>query len=228
MAARSIDRDDDDDVAVPVRPKVLKKLDQALSRVDRPGSFCVSGSLPAVLPGLEIENLGPVGLPLTATQAKELIKHCEQAPYGKGTQTVVDKNVKRVWRLTPNRFSLKNPEWDRLIASMVSKVQDELGLEKQTLESHLYDLLLYEPGGFFLPHRDGEKLDRMVATLVVVLPSSFEGGELIVRHDGQERSINFRSDREAPFTSISRRSTRIASTRCARSRKGIASVWSTT
>ncbi len=72
-------------------------------------------------------------------------------------------------------------------------------MEKQTLESHLYDLLLYEPGGFFLPHRDGEKLDRMVATLVVVLPSSFEGGELIVRHDGQERSINFRSDRESAF-----------------------------
>ena len=59
------------------------------------------------------------------------------------------------------------------------------------MQSHLYDLLLYEPGSFFLPHRDGEKLDRMVATLVIVLPSSFEGGELVVRHEGQERIIDF-------------------------------------
>src|SRR5665213_93323 len=54
-----------------------------------------------------------------------------------------------------------------------------------------YDLLLYEAGGFFLPHRDGEKLDRMVATLVVVLPSKFEGGELVVRHEGQEQTVDF-------------------------------------
>src|SRR5205814_7640360 len=44
---------------------------------------------------------------------------------------------------------------------------------------------------FFLPHRDGEKLDRMVATLVLVLPSLHEGGELVVRHDGQEQVIDF-------------------------------------
>jgi hypothetical protein len=54
-------------------------------------------------------------------------------------------------------------------------------LEKQSLEAHLYKLLLYEPGSFFLAHRDGEKLDRMVATLVIALPSAYEGGELVVR-----------------------------------------------
>ena len=93
--------------------------------------------------------------------------------------------------MEPDHFALKNPDWDRVIKEIVAKVQEELGLESQKLESHLYDLLLYEPGSFFLPHRDGEKLDRMVATLVVVLPSSFEGGELIVRHEGQEQTIDF-------------------------------------
>ena len=94
------------------------------------------------------------------------MKHCHQAPYGKGEKTLVDTNVRRVWRMEPDRFSLTNPEWKRFIAETVGKVQEELGLEKQKLTSHLYDLLLYEPGSFFLPHRDGEKLDRMVATLV--------------------------------------------------------------
>ena len=40
----------------------------------------------------------------------------------------------------------------------------------------------------------------MVATLVIVLPSSHEGGELIVRHEGQERDDRLRRRREAdPF-----------------------------
>jgi hypothetical protein len=170
---------------------VLERLGEALSEIDRPGSFCVSGRVPALLPGLEVDGLGPIGLPLTVKQAKELKTQCVQAPYGKGEKTVVDTSVRRVWRMEPDRFSLTNPEWNKFITETVGKVQEELGLEKQKLESHLYDLLLYEPGSFFLPHRDGEKLDRMVATLVIVLPSSHEGGELVVRHEGQERTIDF-------------------------------------
>jgi hypothetical protein len=162
-----------------------------LSQIDRPGTFCVSGSAPAVLPGLEVQGVGPVGLPLTAKAAKELIKHCDRAPYGQGEKTLVDTKVRRVWRVGPDRFALTNPDWKRFVDETVRKVQEELGLESQKLEGHLYELLLYEPGSFFLPHRDGEKLHRMVATLVIVLPSSYEGGELVVRHEGQERTIDF-------------------------------------
>jgi hypothetical protein len=162
-----------------------------LERIDRPGSFCFSGSAPAVLPGLEVEGVGPVGLPLTAKQAKELKEHCEQAPYGKGEETVVDTSVRKVWHLKPDHFTLTNPDWKLFLRQTLERVQEVLGLEEQKLEAHLYDLLLYEPGGFFLPHRDGEKLKRMVATLVVVLPSAHEGGELVVRHEGQERTIDF-------------------------------------
>jgi hypothetical protein len=174
----------------PVPSAILEKLDRALSQVDRPGTFCVSGKVPAVLPGLEVEGLGPVALPLTTRTAKDLIKHCHQAPYGQGEKTLVDPSVRRVWRLQPDHFQLENPDWDRVIRDIVARVQEELGLEGQKLESHLYDLLLYEKGSFFLPHRDGEKRDRMVATLVVVLPSAHEGGELIVRHDSEERTLD--------------------------------------
>jgi hypothetical protein len=173
-----------------VSSAVLRELSKVLRQIDRPGSFCVSGSVPAVLPGLEVEGLGPVGLPLTSGQANELKKLCEQAPYGKGEETVVDTSVRRVWLLKPDRFALKGPDWGPFLQQTVRKVQQELGLERQKLESHLYDLLLYEPGSFFLPHRDGEKLDRMVATLVLTLPSSFQGGEPVVRHEGQEQTID--------------------------------------
>ena len=50
------------------------------------------------------------------------------------------------------------------------------------MEARLYKLLVYEKGGFFLPHRDSEKDDGMVASLIVVLANPFEGGALVVRH----------------------------------------------
>ena len=177
---------------------VFQKLDHALRAIDRPGSFCVDGSARAVLPGLEVAELGSIGLPLSDTQANELKKQCEQAPYGKGEKTLIDTNVRRVWRMTSDRFTLTNPDWDTFLQKVVKKVQKELGLERQKLESHLYEMLLYEPDSFFLPHRDGEKLDRMVATLVIVLPSSFQGGELVIRHEGEERIINFGGG-DSPF-----------------------------
>ena len=173
--------------------KIKQKLIQALSSIDRPGSFCTSGSLEPVLPGLEVTDLGPIGLPLVAQQAKALQNHCEQAPYGKGERTLFDTGVRRVWRLPPDRFRLTNPAWNAFVEEIVGAVQEDLGLEKQRLHSHLHELLLYEKGCFFLPHRDGEKLDRMVATLVISLPSSYRGGELVVRHEGQEETLDFKA-----------------------------------
>ena len=173
---------------------VSEKLFAALAKIDRPGAFCTSGNVAVVLPGLEVDKLGPIGLPLMVKQAEELKRHCEQAPYGKGEETLVDSKVRRVWRLTPEHFSLTNPAWKTVLNDTVAIARSELGLDPQKLEAHLYELLLYEKGSFFLPHRDGEKLDRMVATLIIILPSLYEGGELVVRHEGQEQTIDLAGD----------------------------------
>lgn len=171
--------------------QIRKQLLETLKKIDRPGTFCTSGHLPPALPGLEVAGVGAVALPLEKRSAASLKKRARQAPYGKGTQTLVDTNVRRVWEIDAEQVSLANPEWPHLLERAVQTVQSELGLEKQKLEAHLYKLLLYEPGSFFLAHRDGEKLDRMVATLVIALPSAHEGGELIVRHEGREVTVDF-------------------------------------
>jgi 2OG-Fe(II) oxygenase superfamily len=96
-----------------------------------------------------------------------------------------------VWELDPDRFKLANAKWNELVASIADEVRTALGLEANKLTAHLYKLLVYEKGSFFLAHRDGEKLDGMVATLVIALPSSHAGGELIVTHEGRRHEINF-------------------------------------
>ncbi len=173
---------------------VRQQLLQALEHIDRPGTFCTAGRAPAVVPGLEIAGVGAIALPLGKRQAAAIRKQAHQAPYGKGTRTLVDTDVRRVWEIDADKVAFANPEWTAAVAETVDAARTGLGLEGHKLEPHLYKALLYEPGSFFLSHRDGEKLDRMVATLVVALPSEHEGGELVVRHDGREETVDFGPD----------------------------------
>jgi hypothetical protein len=52
-----------------------------------------------------------------------------------------------------------------------------------------YKLLVYDPGSFFVNHRDTEKVAGMFATLIVVLPSIYTGGALLVRHRDREARL---------------------------------------
>jgi len=180
---------------------VSKQLHRALTKIDRPGSFCSRGSVSPTLPGLTITDIGTIALPLSVAQAKQIKKVCEQAPYGKGEKTVIDTKVRKVWQLMPDRFELTNPAWQDFLQQTLTTVQNELGLQDEKLECSLYNLLLYEKGSFFLPHRDGEKAERMVATLVIVLPSQYQGGELVIRHDGKEETIDFTTVENGHFLS---------------------------
>jgi hypothetical protein len=54
----------------------------------------------------------------------------------------------------------------------------------------LYKLLIYDTGSFFIEHRDREKADGMFATLVLVLPSIYSGGELLIGHGEREVCVN--------------------------------------
>ena len=168
---------------------IPERLLEILRKVDRPGSICISRDLPVTMPGLEVDGLGAIRLPLGESQARELIGRCSQAPYGKGTQTLVDTNVRRVWELDPARFKLSNPKWDELVSTITDETRVALGLEESKLAARLYKLLVYEKGSFFQSHRDGEKLDGMVATLVIGLPSPHKGGNLVVTHEGKQHEV---------------------------------------
>ncbi len=67
----------------------------------------------------------------------------------------------------------------------------QLGLPTEQVEARLYQLLVYEKGGFFLSHRDSEKYDGMVASMIVVLANPFEGGALVVRHGAAKQTLPF-------------------------------------
>ncbi len=175
----------------------MQELLTALQTIENPGSFCASGNINPCFLGLEVEKLGPIGLPLIKSQAEAIIGQCKQAPFGRGEQTVVDTAVRRVWELEPAQFSIGNPQWEKSIEDAIQQIKSELGLSDSAVVHEIYKLLLYQAGDFFIPHRDTEKMDNMFATLVVVLPSKHQGGELIINHDGQTRKFDFGGETSA-------------------------------
>src|SRR5947209_7625501 len=92
-------------------------LSEAVGQATRSCKFCVSGCLPVVDPGIEVDGLGAIKLPLKRTKAKDLVAQCRVAPYGKGTQTLIDKTVRNTYELEPAKFHLSQ-EWNSAIAGV--------------------------------------------------------------------------------------------------------------
>ncbi|EFI26739.1 2OG-Fe(II) oxygenase [Coprinopsis cinerea okayama7 len=158
---------------------------------DFEGSFYYAKTHPgAPNPCLHVQGIGSVGLPLSEVEAKRLISQAAQAPFGKGDQTVVDTSVRNTWEIEPELVSFENPEWTGWLESTVLKtVWNSLGVAPYTSKPRceLYKLLVYERGSHT------QKAGGMFATVIVVLPSAFEGGQIRVSHSGSSHTIDIAS-----------------------------------
>jgi hypothetical protein len=174
-----------------------------LGTVRRPGDFWVTGTTLLSLPSLEVEGVGPVALPLLPVQAEQLISCAEAAPFGRGEATIFDQSVRRSWQIGPDRVRIGGRHWAETLAATVARAAEGLGVS-DPVDAKFYKLLIYDEGSFFVGHRDTEKLPGMFATLLVVLPSRFEGGALIVRHQGRQVQLDLHSQdpAEAAFAAF--------------------------
>lgn len=170
-----------------------KRLLAILKTIKGSGSFVASGVSPLVHPGLYVEGVGEIGLPITAGQSRDIISQAKRAPFGKGSQTITDTSVRNVWEIDAQQLSFGNEEWEKFFRKIIEKVKQALGIEESSVTASLYKLLVYETGSFFLPHQDSEKEQGMFGTLVIGLPAKHAGGELIIRFDGREETIDFSS-----------------------------------
>jgi predicted 2-oxoglutarate/Fe(II)-dependent dioxygenase YbiX len=128
---------------------------------------------------LNVEGFGRVKLPVTPAKARKLIGLGQPARFGRGEETLTDPDVRDTWEIPRH---LVNAEWnDATLKDILATVKEELGLPNAAgLTADLHSLLVYEQNQHFLAHQDSEKDDSMIGTLVVTLPSSYTGGELMV------------------------------------------------
>src|SRR5689334_20239292 len=148
-------------------------------RGDAEAAFSAELTLRAENLSLAVEGFGPVRFPVTPAKARKLASLGQPAQFGRGEQTLADPDVRDTWEIPRH---LVRAEWNAVaLQDILATVKHELGLPTAAqLTTDLHSLLVYEPNQFFLAHQDSEKDDSMIGTLVVILPSRYTGGELMV------------------------------------------------
>jgi hypothetical protein len=157
----------------------------SLRSVERPGDFCVGGIRQIFMPTIDVHGVGRIAFPILPVQAERLVAIAKAAPYGRGEETVVDREVRRTLQVDSAKVRIGGRHWDETLAELVADIALGLGVG-EAVAADFYKLLVYDTGSFFVDHRDTEKVPGMFATLVLVLPSAHSGGELVVKHLDRE------------------------------------------
>lgn len=178
---------------MPSQP-IADRLKTHLSRV---GADIVHAASTRVPPdGLNILiDRAPLSFPIGEDDIAALISIAEPAHFGSGEDTVFDPTVRDTWVIDPAHVHLGDPtgaagtdNWTGALNESLGCLSAALGIPADaTVRAELHSMLVYGEGQFFLPHQDSEKDDSMLATLVVGLPTTHTGGELVVDDHGADR-----------------------------------------
>ncbi|MEU1956404.1 2OG-Fe(II) oxygenase [Nocardia rhamnosiphila] len=167
--------------------KTLRVIGELMGSASSAGSFAARRTGSAENLRIEVDGVGPIRLPVTPAQARELCGVGRPARYGLREQTLLDANVRDTWEVPRDRVTIDERQWRETLLPMLDILRAELGLAPDCeLSAELHSMLVYEPGQFFQRHQDSEKADGMIGTLVVTLPSTFTGGELVIEQQGTE------------------------------------------
>ncbi|KAJ7654122.1 hypothetical protein DFH06DRAFT_1203672 [Mycena polygramma] len=136
----------------------------------------------AANPCLEIEDVGPIGLPLSSGIAASIMS---------------DIASDRL-EIPAEKVHFQNPHWDAWIQKEAGLACSELAGKSVQPVYRLKSLVLERPGS----ESNSPKLpSEAVGSLVIFLPSLFSGGQLECRHGLQSKTIDFAPQSQL-FTSV--------------------------
>jgi predicted 2-oxoglutarate/Fe(II)-dependent dioxygenase YbiX len=143
--------------------------------------FCVRGKLSLYNRSQVVFKSSTIG----KLNVPELVAAAAPSPFGRGTETVTDLNVRDSLEISA----------DKLNPSALSAISNHVeayfrGLCPNT-PTHLkpYKLVIYQQGGHFDQHRDTVRGDGHIGTVVVILNSEYTGGELEITHGGKTEVV---------------------------------------
>ena len=92
-----------------------------------------------------------------------MIAVSKQAPFGKGSDTIVDTTVRDTFEIDASRVQLRHPKWAEQERKIVNDVAKQLGfsLGVDKVSAELYKLLVYSPGAKFKAHTEYAPLSSL-------------------------------------------------------------------
>lgn len=171
---------------------MLKDIAGVLQQIAAPGSFATRRTAGADDLHVEVKGVGPIRFPISAAMGRRLCAAARPARYGLRDQTLLDRDVRDCGEIPKSRIRIDQRRWKRTLGPRLAQIGRDLGVSSGSqLKAELYNMLVYEPGQFFVSHQDTEKTDDMIATLVVTLPSAFKGGAMVIEH--HDEKITYRA-----------------------------------
>lgn len=108
---------------------------------------------------ISVRGVGDIKLPLKKAQAVKIITQARQAPFGKGSDTIVDTSVRKTWELDPEQFTIGGDEWSDYLKELCELVAQKMGI-KTPVHAELYKMLLYEKDAMFKAHTEYVDISR--------------------------------------------------------------------
>ncbi len=171
------------------------RLSALLAQIGPPAAFATRSAVSPEDLRLEVKGVGPIRLPVTRARALKLCRVARPARYGLQNRTLLDHTVRDTWEIPKSRVKIDQRRWKQTLLPQLQQIRRDLGLaEDCRLRADLHNLLVYEPGQFFVAHQDTEKTADMIGSLIVVLPSDHRGGAIVVEH--HDEKVTFRGSRE--------------------------------
>ncbi|MBI4521507.1 MAG: 2OG-Fe(II) oxygenase [Gemmatimonadetes bacterium] len=170
----------------------LQDVSERLARITAPGTFATRRNSPADDLRLDVKGVGRISWPISTSTARRLCASARPARYGLKNQTRFDPRVRDTCEIPKTRLRIDERRWRNTLRPMLDRIRRDLGLpDGASLKAELHNMLVYGPGQFFVTHQDSEKSDDMIGTLVVILPSAFTGGAMVIEH--HDERVTFRA-----------------------------------
>lgn len=116
-----------------------RDLAKSLDAIETFGYFaCLKHDYNPVNPGLEVNGSGLIPLPLVPRDAEVIKGSCQQAPFGRGEETVVDTSVRKTWELSTDQFKLSNPTWKSYLQKVLREATSSLGMSVELIPMSEY------------------------------------------------------------------------------------------
>ncbi|KIJ19142.1 hypothetical protein PAXINDRAFT_128457, partial [Paxillus involutus ATCC 200175] len=121
-------------------------------------------------------------------EPEALYQTCKPATFGRNGENILDETYRKAGKMDLTAFSAP---FDPRSLGIHDQISQGLFTRERGVEMELYKLNIYGKGDFFKPHKDTPRGVGMVGSLVVVLPTKHEGGQLVLRKDSKEWTIDF-------------------------------------
>eukprot|EP01080_Neovahlkampfia_damariscottae_P001872 gene1872-1013_t len=179
----------------------LFQIDIDQNQISNSNYFFISGSLNK-LPLISVKNTF-LNYPLTEKVYSKLKEFSSKSPFGLKEKTIFDDSIRNSFEIDSKDISISN-DFDLTNSNefeILEIIRKQLAPNSKQISAELYKMVLYEKGSHFSVHKDTLRRKNHFATLVLFVPSNYEGGEFILEHNTFKKEFDFsiQKDNELKF-----------------------------